>query len=129
MEELDSQLSQPKGKSTYQRISIHNFHILQDQASCCCCVPLPMAYHVIGVLDILILSGLIFNIYEATSIADEYLKQGKDTLVTYYRADEYVCIAILVSYSFPRMGSYLYTVIDLQSIERITLYFKVRIVT
>ena len=41
-------------KSLYRRISMHHFHVVKDQMSCCCCVPLGMGYHMIAAADVAI---------------------------------------------------------------------------
>ena len=46
--------------SITERISVHYFHMLPEQ-SCCCCIPLGMALHIVGVLDIIAIALLILT--------------------------------------------------------------------
>ena len=48
--EFDSRES--RRQSFYRRVSVHHFHVMKDTISCCCCVPLGMAYHMIAAADL-----------------------------------------------------------------------------
>ena len=57
--------------SFYSRMSIHYFHITKDR-TCCCCIPVGMAFHIIAILDVLMLIAEIINIVECAGIINYY---------------------------------------------------------
>jgi hypothetical protein len=70
---LSSRSSERK-KSFYRRVSVHHFHVMKDQMACCCCVPLGMAHHIIGCIDIV---NFIFEIIQAM----EYRAASNDEMI------------------------------------------------
>jgi hypothetical protein len=100
--------------------------MVKDQMACCCCVPLGMALHIVAGLDIIF---MIFLITQGFDYLYSIERQDVPVLKQHYLMMTVVCFASVLLYSIPRTIMYFFMVGREKSYERMTLYFRTRIVT
>jgi|LauGreDrversion4_2_1035121.scaffolds.fasta_scaffold70481_2 hypothetical protein len=103
---------------------------MKDQMSCCCCVPLGMAYHIIACFEIIFMTFLIVQSLEYYYAAEDGEKAKAHHIIKlFYNWIFYMLVASISVYSVPRIFVYLFTICRSKSYSRLQLYFTTRIIT
>ena len=111
--------------SLYRRISVHHFHVLEDQMGCCGCVPIGMGYHIIAVIDAAItVLVMIFAFYAFQDFKTD--NSEKPTAHKYHLNTFIAMIAILLLCQLPRLAMYLVTLFKSMNYTYLKKYFRTR---
>ena len=111
--------------SLYRRISVHHFHVLEDQMGCCGCVPIGMGYHIIAVVDAVI--TVLVTVLAFYAFEDFNTDSTEKPIAHKYFLNTFIAmIAILLLCQIPRLVMYLVTLFKSMSYIYLKKYFRTR---
>ena len=95
-------------QSMYRRSSFHHFHVDKEVFTCCCCIPIHMAYHIIAAADVSIAVILGVKAADYAVLATDGTEKTP-IVKSYYYAVFLTLLTALIVYQLPSLPMYLFT--------------------